>query len=82
MAVFFVSGLAQAGEEDLVNRVGDIFESIAGSLQQMGKRSEEIVKPPFGPWRDFNTGPMPGSASYPFEELFPVRPPATIIIDN
>jgi len=82
LAVFFVSGLAQAGEEDLVNRVGDIFESIAGSLQQMGKRSEEIVKPPFGPWRDFNTGPMPGSASYPFEELFPVRPPATIIIDN
>ncbi len=82
LAIFLVSGLAPAGEEHLVNRVGDIFESIAGSLQQMGKRSEEIVKPPFGPWRDFNTGPMPGSASYPFEELFPVRSPATIIIDN
>ena len=73
---------AHAGEDDLVDRVGDIFESIASSLQQMGKRSEDIVKPPFGPWRDFNTGPMPGAASYPFEELFPVRAPATIIIDN
>lgn len=82
LAVFFACGQAQAGEEDFVGRVGDIFESIAGSLQQMGKRSEDLVKPPFGPWRDFNTGPMPGAASYPFEELFPVRSPATIIIDN
>ncbi|MEA3365871.1 MAG: hypothetical protein U9Q79_09560, partial [Candidatus Hydrogenedentes bacterium] len=82
LAVFFVCGQAYAGEEDFVGRVGDIFESIAGSLQQMGKRSEDLVKPPFGPWRDFNTGPMPGTASYPFEELFPVRAPATIIIDN
>ncbi|MFO7975281.1 MAG: DUF4097 family beta strand repeat-containing protein [Candidatus Hydrogenedentota bacterium] len=82
MTVFFICAQAHAAEEDFVGRVGDIFESIAGSLQQMGKRSEDIVKPPFGPWRDFNTGPMPGAASYPFEELFPVRSPATIIIDN
>ena len=82
LTLFFVCGQACAAEDDLVGRVGDIFESIAGSLQQMGKRSEEIVKPPFGPWRDFNTGPMPGAASYPFEELFPVRSRATIIIDN
>lgn len=82
LALFFMCAHAHAGEDDLVDRVGDIFESIASSLQQMGKRSEDIVKPPFGPWRDFNTGPMPGAASYPFEELFPVRAPATIIIDN
>ena len=82
LALFFACGQAVAGEDDLVGRMGHVFESIAGSLQRMGKRSEDLVKPPFGPWRDFHTGPMPGAASYPFEELFPVRPSSIILIDN
>lgn len=71
-------------QSDIVNRVGNIFDSIADYLKRAGEKSEDYVKSPFDPWNAVRTADGAGliAVARAFDEPYPVRPGSTVTVSN
>jgi putative adhesin len=83
LALFLCCASAHA-QSELLDKVGGIFDAIADTLDLVGKKSEDVVKPPLGPWTGIEPGDMTGLVQVPrdFNEVCNVGSDATITVAN